>query len=177
MSAIAINNENYEVEVLKSDKPVLIDFWAAWCGPCQMLGPIVEAIAEENTDIKVCKVNIDENPDLASQFKIMSIPTLVVMKNGESHCICGHPLCCSQLSITNNHTNKYHQGYKQYNHKYCCRAFVIHSAITHKHLSSLISVLDFHICVEIHPNFSLHILSKQAYITKGFAYLHRVMLY
>ncbi len=83
MSAIAINNENYEVEVLKSDKPVLIDFWAAWCGPCQMLGPIVEAIAEENTDIKVCKVNIDENPDLASQFKIMSIPTLVVMKNGE----------------------------------------------------------------------------------------------
>ena len=83
MSAIAINNENYEAEVIKSDKPVLIDFWAAWCGPCQMLGPIVEAIAEENTDIKVCKVNIDENPDLASQFKIMSIPTLVVMKNGE----------------------------------------------------------------------------------------------
>lgn len=83
MSAIAINNENYESEVLNSDKPVLIDFWAAWCGPCQMLGPIVEAIAEENTDIKVCKVNIDENPDLASQFKIMSIPTLVVMKNGE----------------------------------------------------------------------------------------------
>lgn len=83
MSAIAINNENYESEVLNSDKPVLIDFWASWCGPCQMLGPIVEAIAEENTDIKVCKVNIDENPDLASQFKIMSIPTLVVMKNGE----------------------------------------------------------------------------------------------
>lgn len=83
MSAIAINKENYENEVLKSDKPVLIDFWADWCGPCQMLGPIVEAVAEENPDIKVCKVNIDEEQDLAMKFKIMSIPTLVVMKGGE----------------------------------------------------------------------------------------------
>lgn len=83
MAAIAINNETFEDEVLKSEMPVLLDFWAPWCGPCQMLGPIVEAIAEENPDIKVCKINIDENPDLASQFKIMSIPTLVVMKDGE----------------------------------------------------------------------------------------------
>lgn len=83
MSAIAINTETFESEVLNSDMPVLLDFWAPWCVPCQMLGPIVEAIAEENKDIKVCKINIDENPDLASQFKIMSIPTLVVMKGGE----------------------------------------------------------------------------------------------
>lgn len=81
--AITVNNDNFESEVLKSDIPVLVDFWAPWCVPCQMLGPIVEAIAEENTDIKVCKVNIDENPDLASQFKIMSIPTLIAFKNGE----------------------------------------------------------------------------------------------
>ncbi|MBQ8318802.1 MAG: thioredoxin [Lachnospiraceae bacterium] len=83
MAAIFVSNENFESEVLKSDIPVLVDFWAPWCGPCQMLGPIVEDVAEENTDIKVCKINIDENPDLAIQFKIMSIPTLVVFKNGE----------------------------------------------------------------------------------------------
>ena len=83
MAAIFVSNENFESEVLKSDVPVLVDFWAPWCGPCQMLGPIVEDIAEENLDIKVCKVNIDENPDLASQYKIMSIPTLIAFKNGE----------------------------------------------------------------------------------------------
>lgn len=83
MAAIFVSNENFESEVLKSDVPVLVDFWAPWCGPCQMLGPIVEDIAEENSDIKVCKVNIDENPDLASQYKIMSIPTLIAFKNGE----------------------------------------------------------------------------------------------
>lgn len=83
MAAIFVSNENFESEVLKSDIPVLVDFWAPWYGPCQMLGPIVEDVAEENTDIKVCKINIDENPDLAMQFKIMSIPTLVVFKNGE----------------------------------------------------------------------------------------------
>ncbi len=83
MATIFVNNENFKSEVLESDMPVIVDFWAPWCGPCQMLGPIVEAIAEENSDIKVCKINIDENPDLASQFKIMSIPTLIVFKNGE----------------------------------------------------------------------------------------------
>lgn len=83
MAAIFVSNENFESEVLKSDVPVLVDFWAPWCGPCQMLGPIVEDIAEENSDFKVCKVNIDENPDLASQYKIMSIPTLIAFKNGE----------------------------------------------------------------------------------------------
>lgn len=83
MAAIFVSNENFNSEVLESDKPVLVDFWAPWCGPCQMLGPIVESIAEENADIKVCKINVDENPELASQFKVMNIPTLVVMKGGE----------------------------------------------------------------------------------------------
>ncbi|MBQ9936275.1 MAG: thioredoxin [Lachnospiraceae bacterium] len=83
MAAIFVSNENFNSEVLESDKPVLVDFWAPWCGPCQMLGPIVEAIAEENADIKVCKINIDENPELAAHYKIMSIPTLIVFKNGE----------------------------------------------------------------------------------------------
>lgn len=83
MAAIFISNENFESEVLKSDLPVLVDFWAPWCGPCMMLGPIIEDIAEENADIKVCKVNVDENPDLAVQYKIMNIPTIVAFKNGE----------------------------------------------------------------------------------------------
>ena len=83
MAAIFVSNENFESEVLKSDIPVLVDFWAPWCGPCQMLGPIIEDIAEENADIKVCKVNVEENPDLAVQYKIMNIPTIVAFKNGE----------------------------------------------------------------------------------------------
>ena len=83
MAAIFVSNENFESEVLKSDVPVLVDFWAPWCGPCQMLGPIVEDVAEENTDIKVCKVNVEENPNLAVQYKIMNIPTIVAFKNGE----------------------------------------------------------------------------------------------
>lgn len=83
MAAIFVSNENFESEVLKSDIPVLVDFWAPWCGPCQMLGPIIEDIAEENADIKVCKVNVEENPDLAVQYKIMNIPTIVTFKNGE----------------------------------------------------------------------------------------------
>lgn len=83
MSVLALNKENFQKEVMEESKVVLIDFWASWCGPCRMLSPIVDEIAEENQDIKVCKVNVDEEPDLAGQFSVMSIPTLVVMKNGE----------------------------------------------------------------------------------------------
>ena len=82
MSAVNINLKNFSQEVLNSDKPVLLDFWAPWCGPCRMVVPLVERIAEERPDIKVGKINIDEEFDLASQFGISSIPTLVVMKNG-----------------------------------------------------------------------------------------------
>ena len=83
MSALKITKNNFKEEVLNSDKPVLINFWASWCGPCRMLGPIIDEIAQENSDIKVCKVNVDEEPELASEFHIMSIPTLVVMKDGQ----------------------------------------------------------------------------------------------
>ncbi len=83
MSAVIINNNNFEQEVLNSEKKVLLDFWAPWCGPCQMVLPIVEEIAAERSDIKVCKINVDENPELAKKFRVMSIPTLVVMNGGE----------------------------------------------------------------------------------------------
>ena len=83
MSAHIITNENYAQEVLNSDKPVLLDFWAPWCAPCRMVLPIVEEIAGERSDIKVGKVNVDEQMALARQFKVMSIPTLVVMRNGQ----------------------------------------------------------------------------------------------
>ena len=80
---IAVTKENFEQEVLKSDKPVLVDFWADWCGPCKMLGPIIEKIAEEHTEMKVCKVNVDEQQELAGRFKVLSIPTVIAFKNGE----------------------------------------------------------------------------------------------
>ena len=83
MSAININKENFQEEVINSDKPVLLDFWAPWCGPCRMVVPIMEEIAQERPDIKVGKINVDEQPELARQFRVMSIPTLVVMKGGE----------------------------------------------------------------------------------------------
>ncbi len=84
MAVITLNNENFNQEVLESNKTVLIDFWASWCGPCKMLSPVVDEIAEEVDDsIKVCKVNVDEERELAMQFQVRSIPTLVVLKNGK----------------------------------------------------------------------------------------------
>ena len=84
MSVLHITKENFENEVLKSDRPVLLDFWASWCGPCRMVSPIIDEIAEETADKKVCKINVDEQPELAQAFGVMSIPTLVVMKDGEA---------------------------------------------------------------------------------------------
>lgn len=83
MAVITITKENFQSEVVQSDKPVLLDFWATWCGPCRMVSPIVDQIADERSDIKVGKINVDEQPELARQFRIISIPTLVVMKDGQ----------------------------------------------------------------------------------------------
>ena len=83
MAVVTITKENFEQEVLQSAKPVLLDFWASWCGPCRMLSPIVDEVAEERTDVKVGKVNVDEQPELAGQFGVMSIPTLLVFEQGQ----------------------------------------------------------------------------------------------
>ena len=83
MKVLHINKDNFHKEVLNSDKPVLLDFFASWCGPCKMVAPILDEIAEEREDIKVCKVDIDQQPELASRFRVMSVPTLMVMKEGK----------------------------------------------------------------------------------------------
>ena len=83
MAVVTITKENFEQEVLQSAKPVLLDFWASWCGPCRMLSPVVDEVAEERTDVKVGKVNVDEQPELAGQFGVVSIPTLLVFEQGK----------------------------------------------------------------------------------------------
>ena len=83
MSVLHITKENFEAEVLKSDKPVLVDFYAVWCGPCKMIAPILEEIAAEREDIKVCKINVDDEPELAAQYQVVSIPSLFVIKDGQ----------------------------------------------------------------------------------------------
>jgi thioredoxin 1 len=84
MAVVNGNLENFENEVLKSEKPVLVDFWASWCGPCRELGPVVDALGEELTDVKVVKINVDEERELAKKYKVFSIPTLVVIKDGQA---------------------------------------------------------------------------------------------
>ncbi len=84
MSVISLNEKNFEEEVLKSEKTVLIDFWASWCGPCRMMSPVIDKIAEEMGEkVKVCKINIDEEQNLAVKYNVMSIPTFIVLKNGK----------------------------------------------------------------------------------------------
>ena len=83
MSVIHVTKETFQKEVLQSDKPVLVDFWATWCGPCRMVGPILDEIAEEREDVKVCKIDVDAQSELATEYGIMSIPTLMVFENGK----------------------------------------------------------------------------------------------
>ena len=78
-----ITKDNFEKEIVKADKPALVDFWASWCGPCRMLSPIIDEIAEEHPEIKVCKINIDDEAELAIRHGVMSVPTLMIFKNGE----------------------------------------------------------------------------------------------
>ena len=83
MAVLHLTKDNFKEEVLEASVPVLVDFWATWCGPCQMIGPVIEEIAGEVTDTKICKVDVDAQPELARQYKVLSIPTLMVFKNGE----------------------------------------------------------------------------------------------
>ena len=83
MAVVDLTTENFEEEVLKAQQPVLVDFYADWCGPCKMMSPVVEEVSEELTDVKVCHINIDENMDIAQKYRVMSIPTFIAFKNGE----------------------------------------------------------------------------------------------
>ena len=83
MAALKITKDNFQAEVMEAKETVLVDFWASWCGPCKMIGPIIDQIADERNDVKVCKINVDEEQELAVQFKVMSIPTLLVFKEGK----------------------------------------------------------------------------------------------
>jgi len=83
MAALKITKDNFQAEVLEAKETVLVDFWASWCGPCKMIGPIIDQIADERNDVKVCKINVDDEQELAVQFKVMSIPTLMVFKDGK----------------------------------------------------------------------------------------------
>ncbi len=82
MSVISVNNHNFKEEIIESSKPVLVDLWATWCGPCRMLSPVVEQVASEHPEIKVCKINVDEEPELAQAFQVSAIPMLALIKNG-----------------------------------------------------------------------------------------------
>lgn len=84
MAVLHLTKENFKEEVLESNVPVLVDFWATWCGPCQMVGPVIEEIAGEVTDAKICKVDVDAQPELAREYRVMSIPTLMVFKDGQA---------------------------------------------------------------------------------------------
>ncbi len=83
MAVVIVTSENFETEVMQADKPVIVDFWADWCGPCKRLSPAIEQLSNETEEVRLCKVNIDEQPELANRFQVMSIPTLIAFKNGK----------------------------------------------------------------------------------------------